>query len=168
MSEETLNLVVCVDLDGSLCNSYQRFLHAGAEPPRDDRAAYLEWLSAVQNEESLLADEPMWPVWSMIQALDKADVPIIYLTSREEKWRDVTMRWLKGYQCPQGSLIMRPNGDWRSTGQLKGDVVGDMMKKYAFEVAVIDDDPRGDLAPVLRALGATHLKVTNCLVGEEG
>lgn len=167
-ADENQNLLIFMDLDGSLADSYERFLQAGEEPSREDRAAYLEWLNAVQNTESLLLDQPLWPVWTLLQAVTKAGAKIVYLTSREERWRDVTKDWLKMYSCPPGPLIMRQNGDWRGAGELKGDVIEETMNRYPFfDVIVIDDDQRGDLAPIVRQLGATHFKVTDCLLNME-
>lgn len=173
---EAPEYVCFVDLDGTLCDSYHRFLHAGPEPSRKDRSDYMVWLSNVQNHESLLADDPVLPMLAMMHALQKQGWQIVFLTSREERWRDTTAKWLKDNAAlpKYAPLLMRPNGDWRSSGDLKGDVIMDVMEKWRKEwpdeepedyFMILDDDPRGDIAEVMKQLGVVHLKPTYSEVG---
>jgi hypothetical protein len=156
-----------IDVDGTVADSYRRFLYAGPEPSRDDKALYLEWLSKVQDRESLMMDEPVPMVIAMVEDLVSCGWEPVFLTSREESWRDVTERWLEEHFNPNVpiNLIMRPVGDWRTSGEFKGAVVAKRVKSPSMAI-MIDDDPRGDIAEVMKHLGVVHLKPTNCLLEE--
>lgn len=161
------SLVLVCDLDNTLANGLRRFEVAGNEPDRNDKDNYTKWLEAVQNAESLLADEPVLPVLLLLQELDRAGTPIIYLTSREERWRDISKAWLQRVKAPSGPLIMRPNGDWRSSGQFKGDILRAEQEKYAnLEFLMLDDDPRGDVSPAMKQLGICMMRPNVCLMEE--
>lgn len=156
-----------IDVDGTVADSYRRFLYAGPEPSRDDRALYMEWLGKVQDRDSLMMDEPVPMVVAMVEDLVSCGWEPVFLTSREEHWRDVTENWLMDHfntDVPI-NLVMRPNGDWRSSGEFKGAVVAKYVKAFSAAI-MIDDDPRGDIAEVMRHLGVVHLKPTNCLLEE--
>ena len=72
--------MVC-DIDGTLADGLRRFKEAGPEPDRHDKKAYLKWLDAVQNEFTLLADPPIYPILNLLKTLE-GNADICYLTSR--------------------------------------------------------------------------------------
>lgn len=156
-----------VDVDNTVSDGYRRYLYAGPEPSRKNKAEYKVWLDRVQDKESLMLDEPVPMIIALVEDLVSSGWTPVFLTSRAEMWRDVTERWLRTYFSSGvvETLIMRPTGDWRSSGEYKGAVVSEYLKD-ASRAIIIDDDPRGDIAEVMKHLGVVHLKPTNCLLEE--
>lgn len=147
-----------IDLDGTTTNASKRMAEAGKEPDRSDKVAYLAWLDRIQNAESLLADDVVKGMQSLIWALKGYGTEIYFVTSREEKWREVTEKWLRKHDLKGIKLYMRPNNDWRSYGQLKEGIIDTLTQQYPGNVLVIDDDPAGDLQEVCKRRGWTMLK----------
>lgn len=147
-----------VDLDGTTTNATRRFAAAGAEPSRDDKAAYLAWLGRIQNAESLASDEAVKGMRSLLWAIKGYGAEIVFLTSREEQWREVTEKWLKKHDLSAIKVYMRPNGDWRDSGTLKEGMIDTLTQQYPGNIVVIDDDPTGDLQKVCQNRGWTMLK----------
>lgn len=152
---------VFVDIDGTLADGSERFALAGPEPDRVNKKAYLKWLADVQDEARLARDPVIRGSRDVVHALKKAGYSILYLTSREHKYQEVTKSWLLGNNFPDGDLVMRPNGDWRSSHDLKKEVILQHVSKVGGELA-LDDDPTNECEPMYRALSITHLKVTWC------
>lgn len=156
-------MIYFLDIDGTLADATERFKQAGPEPAREDRDKYLAWLAAVQDEERLYNDTPVVAMISLAEAMAKTD-KVVYLTSREEKYRDVTRRWLDDLGFPPGALVMRGADDWRSSGELKADAIRTLLQYESLEpcdAVLIDDDPRGDVQQAAHKLGVCFLKATS-------
>jgi hypothetical protein len=157
-------MIIFLDLDGTLADATERFEQAGSEPSRSQRKQYLRWLAAVQDEERLAADQPVYPMRTLVEKLARQDAQLVYLTSREEKYREVTQAWLDNHDFPLGALVMRPSDDWRSSGELKGDAIRTILQFSQAEpcdAVLIDDDPRGDVQQAAHKLGVCFLKATS-------
>jgi hypothetical protein len=152
------HLLVIVDIDGTLADGSTRFALAGPEPERDDRWAYRKWLEAVQDEQRLSRDKPNMAVLETVKSLYRGGAEILYLTAREEVYRDVTQAWLNKHGAPIGDLHMRGYEDWRSTGEYKGSVLVGLMQTHGGLMMAIDDDANGELEQIYQELGISHLK----------
>lgn len=158
-------MVVVVDMDATLANASARYARAGMEPAREDKDAYLAWLTRVQSEATLRMDKPNAGVLEMIQMLANAGAIITYVTAREEIYREVTAQWLWNVQAPRGGLHMRARGDYRSMPEVKKEKLRMILDEYPeHQVVALDDDPRGEAASMYAALGINHFKYTNNLL----
>lgn len=149
-----------VDLDNTVADASRRLAHAGPEPDKADKASYSTWLSNVQNKYSLAADPKVAGMCDLVWGLYKAG-DMIYLTSREEKYRDVSKEWLYNNEFPPAPMYMRNNGSWDHAHDLKERVIKEFLQENPFieEVVVLDDDPSGELTKVCKKNGWTMLKV---------
>jgi len=147
-----------IDLDGTTTNATERFAAAGPEPMRHDKDRYLTWLHKVQNAESLMADEAVKGMQSLLWALSGYGTEVFFITSREERWREVTEKWLKKHNLSNIRLYMRPNDNWLDSGTLKAGIIDTIVQSYPGNVLIIDDDPTGDLQKVCKERGWTLLK----------
>lgn len=104
-------LVLC-DLDGTLACLKYRITRAGAPPSREDRKAFTEWLERLQVPDDMLQDKVILHVAAIVEMIVKHynDTHLVYLTSREEKYRDVTREWMRKHDLPDGPLYMRAGG----------------------------------------------------------
>lgn len=144
-----------IDIDGTIADSSAR-LSAIKTPKNHSRntLSYLDWLNKVQKEHKMIQDKPLKNMHSLVSQLKD----FVYLTSRDEKYRKVTETWLKLHKFPNRKLIMRPSGDMSSYGVFKEKEA----KKYAkkgYQIVMVDDDPRGQLARICRKNSWILLKV---------
>jgi FMN phosphatase YigB (HAD superfamily) len=161
-----MNTLFVFDIDGTLADATRRFAKAGHEPSRGDKAAYLRWLDEVQNKDALLEDAQVRGMRDLVQGASKMG-QIVYVTSREEKYRGVTLLWLhrNGFPSPH-LLYMRGADDWRSSGDLKEAIIKVLAIPYergswGTGVIIVDDDPRGDVQEMAHRNGWTFLKATS-------
>lgn len=110
---------IVVDLDDTLCNTSQRQHTIW----RDENGKIP--LESWELFHSLCAeDEPNQDVIRMLDAFEtfigtKEETGIIIVTARPEKYRAVTLDWLKRYLVKVDALIMRPDGDKTGSEYLK-------------------------------------------------
>lgn len=117
-----------LDLDGVICDDRHRVQHAL------DR----EWGTYF----GLMVNDTPWP-----QGRQLYDAAILtgwdfaYLTGRREDTREWTLQWLvaHGYAVDV-PLLMRPQDERRKLGELKADVVRQLLRKVP-RVRLYDDDP---------------------------
>lgn len=82
---------------------------------------------------------------------DKEQYQIIYLSGREDKFRDKTMAFLTKHNCPEGPLYMRTTGDFRKDWIVKYELFNANVRgKYDVEF-VLDD--RNQVVDMWRKLG---------------
>lgn len=147
-----------VDIDGTIAHAGRRFERAGAEPSREDKAIYDSWVSQVQDANSLLEDEAVTGMDALCWALSRFSkgplASFCYLTSREERWRDITEIWLKKRGFPDAAstpLYMRKNGDYTEGKDYKEREITTLKQAYgANSVLVIDDDEHGQIEEVCK------------------
>lgn len=133
--DETLPTACIVDLDGTLAK------HNGRNPYDGSRCEEDLW------------DELVW------DAVSKYDA-VVFLSGREDKWREHTRRWLNGNldTAPaEGMLLMRQAGDMRSDSIVKEEIFwSDIAPKYNVKL-VLDD--RNSVVKMWRRLGLTCWQV---------
>lgn len=145
-----------LDIDGTLANSAARFENAGPEPSREDKPVYIQWVEKVMT--SLDKDIAVPGMADMAHALTHVG-EVVYVTSREDKWRELTRVWLVDNDFPYEDLYMRETNSWMETAE---------MKKLAIEIArhrldcnnvvVIDDDEHGTIEAMCKEQGYTFLR----------
>lgn len=84
------------------------------------------------------------------------DHEIVWLTGRPERIREVTEDWLKRNGMPSGALIMHPEGDSRSSVDVKPEQVADLSRTRTVDI-VVEDDPR--VVHALRRRGFRAIQV---------
>lgn len=171
MNRETPTHILICDIDGVIADSTERMQAAGPEPSRSDKAAYSKWLMRLMSKPGLMNDEPILPTVEMIKALERSGWQVIYLTSRAERWRDTTIAWLRevaGLDA-YAPLLMRGEGDWRSSAEFKADAIVKVMEKWedSFSgfgevaedwIVVWDDDCEDQLGKICLEMGVTFMK----------
>lgn len=155
------NTLFVLDLDNTIADASRRFAKAGKEPNRDDRDAYITWLENVQSAQSLRKDDQIPGMCDLAWALYKGG-DMVYVTSRERKYRGVTQEWLRLEGFPTVPVYMRPDGSWEEAHDLKESIITNIIKDLGDgvidNVVVLDDDPSGELAKVCKRKGWTMLK----------
>jgi phosphoglycolate phosphatase-like HAD superfamily hydrolase len=150
------NILYIFDIDGTIADMEWRIRRAGPEPDKKNKKKYKAWLKRIQSKKMLLEDVPVPGMKEMVNALKKHSV---YLTARQEIYRDVTKKWLKMHGFPSLNLYMRQKNDWNSNGVYKEAVILDLMEKMGYNVIVIiDDDPHGDIQKVCKVRRWTMIK----------
>jgi beta-phosphoglucomutase-like phosphatase (HAD superfamily) len=145
-----------IDIDGTLSDATLRFKEAGPEPSREDKPNYLAWLSRLQDEARLAADQPVPGMREVVRAL-ASQKRLYYLTGREEQYRNVTRAWLAANGFPERPLICRQPDDWRSATEMKMQVISE-LRKDGQPVVVLDDAPEAEFVGRCRELGFTLLQ----------
>lgn len=153
-------LIFC-DIDNTVADISERETKAGKCPSKKDKRAYQLWLDNLQDPKDIIKDKPIKEVIWALQKWNKIkNVRIIYLTSRSNKLRRVTQRWLDKYKCPKAKVYMRSNNDYSSSAQYKGPVMQELIKKYkGHQILILDDDGEGNCSKMYKRNGWCHWKV---------
>lgn len=154
-------MIGLVDIDGTCADWTDRAKRAGNCPEKRTRANMQDWLDRLQNAATLMSDRPILPVRAILKGLAKQrGIKLIYLTGRDEEWRDVTVRWLKRNGFPKGELLMRDSVDKSTPFRCKSKHIKQLQKDYPGEAFfTLDDDHRGDCQKMYKNRGILHLKV---------
>lgn len=132
-----MKIILC-DIDGTIAL-------------RGDRAPH--------DHDSSMEDGVNWAVVRVCDALRNAGYPVILLSGRDEKYRDVTEYWLRAH-CIMGyrrALYLRPAGDNRADEIVKREMYEQHIKPHYEVMAVLDD--RSKVVAMWRELGLTCLQV---------
>jgi predicted kinase len=107
-------------------------------------------------------DKPNAPVLNTIKALSQFGYKLIFLTGREDCFREKTDRWLKDVChvdlfAPWYMLYMRPTGDNRKDSLVKEEILrNEILPNYYVEFAL---DDRQQVVDHLREMGLTVFQV---------
>lgn len=154
-------MLVIVDIDGTLADLSVRYGKA-PKPAQEDKAAFQAWVDKVQDGVDMMADKPIGGMQELLHSLNHygIDNTIVYLTGRSNKYRQLTLGWLKLHDFPDGVLVMRKDDDWRKPSDYKEEHVQSLLlNQESKEFIALDDDYDGDCSAMYRRLGGTHLKV---------
>lgn len=134
-----MSIFAFIDIDGTVLNPGDRFSKA-IFPENGDRnlQAYRDALDIVQTEELFMQDKPIPGMQDYLRLFPK----FVYLTSREDKHRHVTMKWLKMHGFPEAELYMREAGDHRSSAVFKKQQIKMIMSYQSpfTNYILLDDD----------------------------
>ena len=97
---------IVLDLDGTLCD----------HTPRMHLAQASEWEAYNLASQH---DKPNVDVRAVINWLEVGGFEILALTGRNERFRGITDLWFRRYEIPVYKLLMRPDGDYSHTPELK-------------------------------------------------
>jgi|GEM_PF-4390782 hypothetical protein len=151
-----------VDLDGTMVDARNRMSRAGPEPEIANVRAYRKWLKTIQSKELLATDPPVIGMLEVVQGLAvQGDCKIVYLTSRDEVYRDVSRSWLKKFNIGEHPLIMRSPNDKRPSHLFKQAIIKSHLQIRDGFVVVIDDDQSGELEKVCKEERWTMLKAVS-------
>lgn len=129
--------IIC-DLDGTLAD----FTTKGHRGPYDaSRCA---------------EDDVVRPVLMLLNLYDPTGT-IIYLSGRENKYREQTLQFLTQNNCPKGSLFMRETGDKRKDWIVKGEIFDAFIRGQFYIDFVLDD--RDQVVNFWRHIGLTCFQV---------
>ncbi len=121
---------IITDIDGTLAHSAWRE-HLIAESWDTFHAAASE-------------DQPNKALIDLIEALNPAKVDFIAVTGRNEKWRQLTSKWLWQHNVPIDELLMRANDDYRPAPIVKFELAEAFFQGKMKEqlLGVFDDDEK--------------------------
>lgn len=125
---DALPAVAVFDIDGVLADVRHRLHHVETKPK--DWPAFF----------GAMADDAALPD-GVALAREHADAghAIVYLTGRNESYRQITMAWFAEHGLPEGRLVMRRDDDRRPARFFKPQAIA-RIARGATVVAVVDDD----------------------------
>jgi len=132
--------LVVFDIDGVLADVRHR-LHFLATRPKN----WDGFFAAAKNDQVL-------EVGAEFAKRAATTHEIVYLTGRPERLRTATQSWLDEQQLPAGRLVMRPEGDRRSSAVVKLHELRRLRRESTVEM-LVDDDP--SVVEAARAAGFT-------------
>jgi uncharacterized HAD superfamily protein len=141
--------VVLVDIDGTIAQATEERLKYLLEEPKN----WEKFLDMVDT------DLPKEEILDLVRTI-KDRYEIIFCTGRSEKYRRITMHWLKNHfhkNAEDYLMLMRPNGDHRADTEMKPlmlKAAGIELKDIAF---VLED--RKTVTKMWRDMGLTCLQV---------
>lgn len=131
--------IIC-DLDGTLCDAEHRRKYLETKP-KDYKNFYGK----------ARLDKPNYAVYQLIVAMSRA-VDIIYVSGRPDTYRELTQQWLKEWNCPDGKLFMRKEGDFRQDYVVKEEIFKNDLKDCDILFCI---DDRKQVVDMWRGQGLT-------------
>jgi phosphoglycolate phosphatase-like HAD superfamily hydrolase len=122
-------MTAVVDIDGVLADVRHRLRHVTGRP-KDWRAFF-----AAAGDDTLLAEGER-TVRALAEVYD-----VVYLSGRPEGLRRVTEDWFRRHRLPEGTLLLRPEGDYRPSRLYKVEVLRRLARDRTV-VVLVDDDER--------------------------
>lgn len=106
-----------------------------------------------------MEDGVNWPIVHLVMYLAE-HARIVYVTGREEKFRDITEYWMRAHNINLYSgIFMRPNDDNRTDAIVKEEIYEKIKILYGPATYVLDD--RNRVVEMWRRLGLTCLQVAD-------
>lgn len=131
--------VLVIDIDGSLA---------------DDR-----WRSTItdhdERQRQAAGDIPVPAMVQLVGAMVKAKWHTIALTARNERWRQLTNRWLQIHDVPIADLQMRADDDYSPAAEYKIKVIKSLILPSSKTMLLIDS--REDVVQAYTMEGWTAL-----------
>jgi phosphoglycolate phosphatase-like HAD superfamily hydrolase len=146
--------LVCFDLDGTLADIEHRLGFVRSKPKN-----WPAFDAGIPNDAVNL------PVAEVFHSLKAAGNEIIFASGRNERTRDVTMKWLQdnGLWDYRSKLYMRKADDYRSDDIVKDEIIDEIVADYGkLPDMWFDDRPR-----VVRAVRKRGIFVFDVYQGEE-
>ena len=141
--------VILIDLDHTICDSFWRDQMVGVAP----------W--DVYHME-LEHDDPAHDLIEFMSLVDGHDRQFIGITSRPEKFRQLTMLWMMKHNVMfLDDILMRPNNDFRTAHEVKISLCEERFGENWQDriLCLIDDNDR--VIEAFRGAGVTCLQVFN-------
>ncbi len=116
------------DVDGVLADVRHRLRHVEGKPK--------DWDSFFAEMDG---DGPLATGIEMARGHAGRGDSIVYLTGRNESYRDLTLAWMRRHELPEGRLVMRPESDRRPARIFKPQAL-QRLSRGGRIVTVVDDD----------------------------
>jgi hypothetical protein len=87
-----------------------------------------------------IKDKPIPEMISLVNCLQTAGWYVVGLTTRPEKWRQLTNDWLLKYQVLIDKLLMRPHDDYRPNAESKIDLATKFISQHQVDNIIVIDD----------------------------
>jgi hypothetical protein len=140
-------MYVLLDLDHTIANSFWR----------DSMIGVNSW---DEYHEASKDDKPFKIISRLVNSLAAMNYVIIGITGRNEKFRQLTTKWLLEHRIDVDELLMRPDGDFSKNGDVKTKLIENRFKgNYKLIQFLIDDNE--DTIRIFQLLGITTLQVRN-------
>jgi hypothetical protein len=142
--------VVIVDLDDTLAASWRR-----------EHLIQESWDAF---HADCVNDDPIHDMTGLIRQISNFGsgmYTVIGVTGRNEKFRGVSQKWLLDHDVPLAALLMRPDGNYSKTAELKIEMLAEFLggkEKIAERVAFVIDDNEPN-CQAFSALGVTILQI---------
>jgi len=119
---------IIVDIDGTLADVEHRVHHVNKE--QKDWKAFHDSM-----------DQDRLNHWyaKLIEAMKHQGFDILFVTGRDEDYREKTQTWMKQHQIQYDKLYMRSAVDFRSDSEVKKEIYERQIKDH-WEVAFVVDD----------------------------
>lgn len=139
---KTLPKTVIVDIDGTICDIVSALPHLYPRQGfRNEDAFY----------EAVAHCDPYPHMLGYLKAKWNQGFALVVITSRPEKYRDMTLGWLtRVMPVPFDGPFMAEDGDCRPPAQIKGQIVDTLSPTYDFQIAC-EDNP--DVVKAWKARG---------------
>lgn len=119
VDDPSLPGVALVDLDGTLAHN-------------NGHRGFFDW-------DKVGADEPIESVIRVVMALRDSDVPLVFMSGRDEECREQTTDWLERHGFTVDALYMRPRGNMEKDSIVKARLFDEHIRGKYRVLAVFDD-----------------------------
>lgn len=136
---------ILVDIDGTVAINTHRVHHLQKSPK--------DWDSF---NATMHLDEPNQPVRTVVKALYNYGYSVIYCSARMEKFRKITVDWLRVAGMPNSALYLRADDDFRADAVVKREFLEVIRSRGFCPKLVIDD--RSSVVAMWRAEGLLCLQ----------
>jgi hydroxymethylpyrimidine pyrophosphatase-like HAD family hydrolase len=119
---------IIVDLDGTLCNVDHR-VHFVRQKPKNWQAF----------NQGMINDELNLWCFELIKAMKASGYHILFVTGRDDHFKNQTMTWLNQHLIVYDKLFMRLAGDFREDSEVKEEIFKKDIEKNYQVLFVVDD-----------------------------
>lgn len=109
--------------------------------------------------EQCRTDKPNTPIVSMVNHFAELGYKVLFVSGREEKYRDLTVAWFQDHKINGHELFMRPTDDKREDSIVKQEIYDSRIRGNYNVFAVFDD--RNRVVDMWRRNGLTCLQVAD-------
>jgi len=106
-----------------------------------------------------ICDEPIPETVELVNTLYESGWLCVGVTTRPEKWRILTNRWMIKHGVKLNDIIMRPNDDFRPSPEIKCEQVKKFIAEFETEAIFIAFDDRDDVVAAYKAEGVMVIQV---------
>ena len=124
--------IIISDIDGTLSDGSHR-VHYLLPSPKHSQKNWDKYYSLMH------LDKPKVDVIHAFNSLQSHFAVGVLVTARDEKYREVTEKWLKKYSVQYYKLMMRPNEDKREDVEIKREILN-KLEKAGFIVKIVFED----------------------------
>lgn len=136
-------MILITDLDGTLARSAWR------DNLKPDWDAY---------HLASMDDDPVLENIALVNSLHAANWETVCVTTRPEKWRQVTTEWLFKHDVRLNFIFMRADDDYGKSPETKLVLIDSLVKANPKSIILAIDD-REDVVAAYRSVGISAMRV---------